>query len=98
MLHGRPPRADRRRSSTPAASSSARTAHGRITAIEGLDALLAAYGEHVVSVDLLPVGAPRRDWRTTVIGDGGVVVRHHELPGVIEMTDRFAADLQLYAS
>src|SRR3954449_7785134 len=36
---------------------------GRITHSEGLDALLAAYGEHVVMVDLLPVGAPRRDWR-----------------------------------
>ena len=70
---------------------------GRITAIEGLDALLAAYGEHVVTVDLLPIGAHRRDWRTTTVGDGGVVVRHHELAKVIEMTDRFAADLQLYA-
>ena len=47
--------------------------------IEGLDALLQRYGEHVVSIDLLPVGAPRRDWRTTTVGDGGVVVRHHEL-------------------
>jgi biotin carboxylase len=70
---------------------------GRITAVEGLDALLAAYGEHVVNIDLLPIGAPRRDWRTTTVGDGGVVVRHHELQKVIEMTDRFAADLQLYA-
>ncbi len=71
---------------------------GRITRVEGLDALLAEYGEHVVDVDLLPVGAPRRDWRTTVVGDGGVVVRHHELAKVIEMTERFAADLHLYAS
>jgi hypothetical protein len=70
---------------------------GRITAIEGLDALLAAYGEHVVNVDLLPVGAPRRDWRTTTVGDGGVVVRHVELQKVLEMTEAFARDLQLYA-
>jgi len=70
---------------------------GRITAIEGLDALLAAYGEHVVNVDLLPIGAPRRDWRTTTVGDGGVVVRHHDLQKVLEMTDAFAADLRLYA-
>ena len=70
---------------------------GRITAIEGLDALLAAYGAAVVNIDLLPIGAHRRDWRTTTVGDGGVVVRHHELAKVIEMTDRFAADLQLYA-
>ncbi len=70
---------------------------GRITAVEGLEALLATYGEHVVNIDLLPVGTPRRDWRTTTVGDGGVVVRHYELQKVIEMTDRFAADLQLYA-
>ena len=38
-------------------------------------------------VDLLPVGAPRRDWRATVIGDGMVVVRHPELQRVIEMTE-----------
>jgi hypothetical protein len=70
---------------------------GRITAIEGLDALLAAYGEHVVDVNLLPIGTPRRDWRTTTVGDGGVVVRHYELAKLIEMTDAFARDLQLYA-
>ena len=52
----------------------------------------------VVLVDLLPVGAPRRDWRATTIGDGIVIVRHHELQRVIEMTERFAADLQLYAA
>jgi len=70
---------------------------GRITAVEGLDELLQRYGEHVVSIDLLPVGTPRRDWRTTTVGDGGVVVRHHELAKVLEMTDAFARDLQLYA-
>jgi len=70
---------------------------GRIMHVEGLDALLAEYGEHVVLVDLLPVGAPRRDWRTTVVSDGMVVVRHPELQRVIEMTERFAADLHLYA-
>jgi hypothetical protein len=70
---------------------------GRITAIEGLDALRAAYGDDIVLVDLLPVGAPRRDWRATVVSDGWVVVRHHELQRVIEMTERFASDLRMYA-
>ncbi|HET7529438.1 MAG TPA: hypothetical protein VFJ98_00605 [Mycobacteriales bacterium] len=70
---------------------------GRITSVEGLDALLAAYGDHVVLVDLLPVGAPRRDWRSTVTGDGMVVVRHEELQKVIEMTEAFARDLHLTA-
>ena len=70
---------------------------GRITGVRGLDTLRAAYGDDVVLVDLLPVGAPRRDWRATVMGDGWVVVRHHDLQRVIEMTERFASDLHLYA-
>jgi len=70
---------------------------GRITHVEGLEKLLAEYGDHVALIDLLPVGAPRRDWRATVIADGMVVVRHPELQRVIEMTERFASDLHLYA-
>jgi hypothetical protein len=71
---------------------------GRITHIEGLDRLLSEYGEHVVLVDLLPIGAPRRDWRAVLISDGMIMLRHRELQPVIEMTERFAADLHLYAS
>jgi formate-dependent phosphoribosylglycinamide formyltransferase (GAR transformylase) len=70
---------------------------GRITGYEGLDDLLAEYGEHVVAVDLLPVGAPRRDWRAVSISDGMVIVRHRELSNTIEMAERFAAGLHLYA-
>jgi hypothetical protein len=70
---------------------------GRISGVAGLDALRAAYGEDILLVDVLPIGTPRRDWRTTVVGDGWVVVRHHELPRVLEMTERFASDLQVYA-
>jgi hypothetical protein len=70
----------------------------RITRIEGLGPLLARYGEHVALVDLLAVGAPRRDWRATVVSDGTIVVRHVELQRVIEMTERFASDLTMYAS
>jgi biotin carboxylase len=70
---------------------------GRITHCEGLDELLAEFGAHVAAVDLLPVGAPRRDWRATSISDGVIVVRHQELSKTIEMADRFAADLRLFA-
>jgi hypothetical protein len=48
-------------------------------------------------MDLLPIGAPRRDWRASTIGDGILLVRHPELQRVIEMTERFAVDLQLHA-
>ena len=40
--------------------------------------------------------APRRDWRATLIADRMVIVRHPELAPVLEMTQRFAADLRLY--
>ena len=71
---------------------------GRITHSEGLDELLARYGEHIALLDLLPVGTPRRDWRSTVTGDGMIVVRHPELQQVIEMTEAFARDFQLFAA
>jgi hypothetical protein len=70
---------------------------GRITGYEGLDRLLADYSEHVVAVDLLPVGALRRDWRAVILSDGMVIVRHRELSKTLEMTERFAAELRLHA-
>ena len=70
---------------------------GRISHYEGLDALMDRFGEHVVALELLPIGAPRRDWRATLISDGMVVVRHPDLATTVELTERFATDLQLYA-
>jgi hypothetical protein len=71
---------------------------GRITHVDGLERLLAEYGDSVALIDLLPVGAPRRDWRSTVIGDGLVMVRHPEFQRTVEITDRFATDLRIYAA
>jgi formate-dependent phosphoribosylglycinamide formyltransferase (GAR transformylase) len=71
---------------------------GRITAIVGLEDLLARYGDAVVVVDLLPIGAHRRNWKATLISDGMIIVRDTDLGATIEMTDRFGTDLQLYAS
>jgi hypothetical protein len=73
------------------------TGAGRIRSIEGLERLLARYRPHVVSVDLLPVGAPRRDWKQTLLSDGSVVVRHPDLEATLEMADRFGTDLRLHA-
>jgi len=96
VVHGRMGELDHRHN----VGSICKRAHGagRIASVQGLDALLAEFGPNVVLVDLLSVGAPRRDWRATTIGDGIVIVRHHELQRVIEMTERFASDLQLYAA
>ena len=71
---------------------------GRITHVEGLERLLAEFGDSVVGLDLLPVGVPRRDWRSSVIGDGLIVVRHPDFQRVVEMTDRFAAEVRMYAN
>ncbi len=70
---------------------------GRITRYEGLDRLLAEYGQHVAALELLPVGAPRRDWRATLIADGMVIIRHPGLPEAMEIARRFAAELRLRA-
>src|SRR5580700_6254368 len=61
---------------------------GRIVDVVGLDQLLAEYGEHVAALELLPVGAPRRDWRATTIADGMVIVRHSALPQAMEIARR----------
>ena len=71
--------------------------NGRITRVEGLGHLMATIGDHIVNVDLLPPGTPRRDWRATVLSDGIVVVRHPDLPTTFELADRVANEIRLYA-
>lgn len=70
---------------------------GRIQRVEGLGGLLQGFGRWIEVVDLLPVGAPRRDWRQTLLSDGHVVVRHPDLAATLEMADRIGTDLQIYA-
>jgi biotin carboxylase len=70
---------------------------GRIRRIEGLERILASFGEHIPCIDLLPIGAHRRDWVKTLLSDGYVFVRHPDLATTCEMADRIGTDLQLYA-
>jgi biotin carboxylase len=70
---------------------------GRIQRIEGLDRLLGSYGEHIAAMELLPVGAHRRDWVKTLLSDGFVFVRHPDLDTTCEIADRVGTDLQMYA-
>jgi biotin carboxylase len=97
VLHGKLGRAIERRYNCASIFKRARGA-GRIQRIEGLGPLLAEYGSHIVNVDLLPVGAQRRDWLQTLISDGMVVVRHPDLSRTLEMADRVGTDLQIFAS
>lgn len=71
---------------------------GRITRIEGLQRLLERYGEHVAHIDLLPVGAQRRNWILTLVSDGYVVVRHPDKQACFDISDAFGSELRLYAS
>ena len=70
---------------------------GRIQRIEGLDRILSSFGEHITAVELLPIGAMRRNWVQTLLSDGLVIVRHPDLQTTIDMADRIGTDLQLYA-
>jgi hypothetical protein len=71
---------------------------GRIQRIEGIDRILREFGESVVEVDLLPVGAQRRNWKQTLISDGTVVVRHPRLESLLEIVDRIGTDVQMFAT
>lgn len=71
---------------------------GRIVSIEGLDDLRRRFGESLVLEELLPLGAPRRDWKQTLVSDGYLVVRHPDLDTTLEMADRVGTHLSLYAA
>ena len=70
---------------------------GRIRRIEGLDRIRQLFGEWIVNVDLLPVGAPRRDWVLTLVSDGYVTMRHPDFEKLKEMADMVGTDLRMYA-
>jgi formate-dependent phosphoribosylglycinamide formyltransferase (GAR transformylase) len=71
--------------------------HGRIQRYEGLEAILSELGPHIVDIDLNPIGAPRRDWRSVLVGDGMVVLRHPDLDTARAMAERVAARLHVVA-
>lgn len=97
VVHGRLSRTIGRRYHAAAIFKRAR-GHGHITHVEGLTRLLSEYSEHVVTLDLAPIGAPRSDWQASVTADGVVIVRHPDLDATLEMADRFAAELHLHAA
>ena len=70
---------------------------GVIQRIEGLAPLMAELSEHVMLLDLLPIGAPRRNWKQTLISDGMITIRHPDLQRTLEIADRFATELRMYA-
>jgi biotin carboxylase len=63
----------------------------------GLQELLRRYGQHVATIELTPIGEPKRDWRKVVVGDGWIVVRHPDLAYTLQMSEAFVNDLTVIA-
>jgi len=68
-----------------------------IARIEGLEAILAEYGEHMPLIDLVPVGAPRRDWTKVVTGDGWMIARHADLETALHIANRLSTEVRMIA-
>ncbi|MEO6446534.1 MAG: ATP-grasp domain-containing protein, partial [Gemmatimonadaceae bacterium] len=68
---------------------------GRIRSIEGLQHLMDRYGEAIHHVDLLPLGAERRNWVLTLVSDGYVTVRHPDLQTCMDISDAVGTELRL---
>jgi biotin carboxylase len=71
--------------------------HGTIRGVGGLDRLLSELGSHIAAVEILPLGTPRGDWQRSAVSDGWVIVRHPELQATLQMADRVAQELKIYA-
>ncbi len=48
-------------------------------------------------MDLNPIGAPRRDWRKALVGDGMMIVRHPDLETTIDLAGKVASRFQVVA-
>ncbi len=70
---------------------------GRIRRIEGLQRIEQRLGGSLLRHELLPVGAPRRNWKQTLLSDGFVMLRHPDLGTTLRLADEVADTLQLYA-
>ncbi len=68
-----------------------------ISRIEGLEPILAEYGQYLPVIDLVGPGQPRRDWRQVVTGDGWMVARHPDLETTLRLADRLASEVRIVA-
>jgi len=71
--------------------------HGRITRIDGLAEFLRRNGEHVVEQRLLLPGAPRRDWKKTLVSDGYLLLRHPDWNRTYQLAMEAATDITMWA-
>jgi hypothetical protein len=69
----------------------------RIARIEGFESILAEWGEHIPVIEMVPVGAPRRDPTREVTGDGWIVCRHYDLETAMHIAGRLATEVRVIA-
>ena len=72
-------------------------AGSKIARIEGFEPILAEWGEWVPLIDMVPPGAPRRDWSQVVTGDGWIVCRHPDLDTALHLADRLSNEVRVLA-
>ncbi|MFN7145207.1 MAG: acetyl-CoA carboxylase biotin carboxylase subunit family protein [Myxococcota bacterium] len=70
---------------------------GHIARVDGLQDFLRRHGRAVVREDLLPVGAPRRDWKQTFLSDGNLVVRTPDFGETLRVAMDAAATIRMHA-
>lgn len=70
---------------------------GRINRYDGLTRLMAELSPHICAVELTPVGAPKRDASSSLVGDGFLMLRHPDLETALQMADRIGTELTLVA-
>lgn len=70
---------------------------GRIHRVDGVAEMVREFGPAVVDVELLPVGAPRRNWKQTLLSDGFITLRHPDLDTLLRMADRVGNEIRLFA-
>ncbi|MBM3990108.1 MAG: ATP-grasp domain-containing protein [Planctomycetes bacterium] len=68
-----------------------------VTRVEGLESLMARYGEHVCNLEVVRKGEPRRDFRQVLVGDGWIACRHPDLAFTADMVDAFGSQLSIHA-
>jgi hypothetical protein len=70
---------------------------GRIRAHHGIEAFRDRFGPWIAREELVPVGSPRRDWQSTFLADGNLVVRHPERAPALFMAEAAQRDVTLIA-
>lgn len=70
---------------------------GRITRVEGLEAVRQRAGRGLIEEGLLPVGHPRRNWKSTLMSDGHVTMRSVDYDDVCGMRDVAVEQLRMFA-